>query len=385
MRWAVPASVAVHVGLIAGAWLFMQSQPEDLSAAEAAVSIDIISTEEAVTEPSDTVSEASANLVSSGTTQASQEASEAETVETAAVEPVEVTEAQAQPAQPVVAAAVPVTETVVPAETEELVSATVMTAASAVETPIAAPIPQVASDVAPVVADTVAPSDAMVLERLDQSARLTELQASPDAQELTTASISPVTPATPVASPKPVEVANLDPVIEPLEEIAETPPVPKPRIARKPVEAEEKPAEKPVEKKKPTEKPVEKKQAKQVASLGNGGEAEADSAAAKAAGGAKGKVVTAGKGAISAYEGKVRAKFLKAVRKPRDSNRGDVRVLFMLDANGRVVKSQLSRSSGDDKLDRAALAAVERAAPYPPIPEGSGKSTWVFTVPVSIN
>ena len=81
----------------------------------------------------------------------------------------------------------------------------------------------------------------------------------------------------------------------------------------------------------------------------------------------------------------MRAKFLKAVRKPRDSNRGDVRVLFMLDANGRVVKSQLSRSSGDDKLDRAALAAVERAAPYPPIPEGSGKSTWVFTVPVSIN
>jgi len=381
MRWAVPASVAVHVGLIAGAWLFMQSQPEDLSAAETAVSIDIISTEEAVTEPSDSVSEASANLVSSGTTQAAQEASEAETVETAAVEPVEVTEAQAQPAQPVVAAAaVPVTETVDPAETEELVSATVLAAVSAVETPIAAPIPQVTSDAAPVVADTVAPADAEILERLDQSARLTELQATPEVQELTTASISPVTPTKPVASPEPVKIANLDPELEPVEEADEVPPVPAPRIVRKPVEAEQKPVEK-----KKTEKPVEKKQAKQVGSLGNGGEAEADSAAAKAAGGTKGKVVTAGKGAISAYEGRVRAKFLKAVRKPRDSERGDVRVLFMLDANGRVVKSQLSRSSGDDKLDRAALAAVERAAPYPPIPEGSGKSTWVFTVPVSIN
>jgi protein TonB len=293
MRWAIPTSVAVHLGLIAGAWLFLQLTPADITLSEAAVSIDIISTEVAVTEPSDTVSEESVNLVSAGMTQA---ASEPETVD---------------------------------------------------------------------------PSDAPVLERLDRAATLAELEPTPEL--ITTASINPLATVQPVAAREPVKVANLNPMPEPIvEEVVEAPPVPAPRIVRKTVE-------------KPTEKPVEKKQPKQVASLGNGGEAEADSAAAKAAGGTSGKVVTAGKGTIDAYEGKVRAKFLKALRKPKDAKRGEVRVIFRLDANGRVIKSKLSRSSGDDKLDQAALAAIERAAPYPPIPAGAGKSTWDITIPIGIN
>jgi len=374
MRWAVPASVVVHLGLIAGAWLFMQSPPEDLSAAEAAVSIDIISTEEAVTEPSDTVSEASANLVSSGMTQAAEEASEAET---AVVEPVEAAEVQVQPAQPVVAA-VPVTETVVPAEAEEIVSATVLTALSAVDTPIAAPIPQVTSDVAPVVADTVAPSE--VLERLDQTAKLTELAPTPEVQDITTASISPPTPAKPVESTEPVKIANLDP--ESIQEAVEAPPLPAPRIVRKPVETEQKPVEnkQPVERKK-SEKPVEKKKPKQVASLGNGGENAADSAAAKASGGKQGKVSAEG-GNAAAYAGKVRAKVLKSLRSPSGSyDGGEVRVAFTIDAGGRLVTSWLSRSSGDDKVDKAALAAVKRAAPFPSFSEGGSRS---FTFPLVI-
>lgn len=324
MRWASAASVSLHLGLLAGAWLFLQLEPEDLTLSEAAVSISIVSDEEAVTEPSDPVSEESVNLVSAGMTQS---AAEPEVTDPVEVDPIEVATAQ------------------------------------------------------PTVAEPVAPSDAPVLERLDQTARLAELEPAPAV--VTSASITPMTPAMPVESTEPVKIANLDPTPEPVEEVVETPPVPAPRIVRKPVEAEKKPVE---ERKaeKPVEKPVKKKP-KQVASLGNGGEAEADSAAAKASGGTTGKVVSAGKGAIDAYEGKVRAKFLKALRKPKDAKRGEVRVIFRLDANGRVIKSKLSRSSGDDKLDQAALAAIERAAPYPPIPAGAGKSTWDITIPIGIN
>lgn len=391
MRWAVPASVSVHLGLIATAWLFMQWKPEELTVAESAVSIDIVSMEDAVTEPSETVSEATANLVSAGVTQAAAEPLETETVEpveVAAAQPV--TAAATRPADPVAAAA-PVVEIVEPTETEDLVSAQVMTALVPAEAPVVAPIPQIIDDAAPTVAETVAPSDAPILDRLDQSAKLAELRPAAEVQEIITASIDPLTPAKPVESTEPVKIANLNPMPEPIvEEVVETPPVPAPRIVRKPVEAEQKPIEdkKPVEKKKaekPVEKPVETKKTKQVASLGNGGEAEADSAAAKAAGGKQGKVATAGKGDISAYEGKVRAKLLKAVRKPRDSDSGDVRVMFTLDANGRVTYAALSRSSGDAKLDQAAMAAIERAAPYPKIPQGTGKSSWSFTIPIGIN
>ncbi len=375
MRWAIPASVSLHLGLLAAAWLAMQWKPEELSLSEAAVSIDIIAMEDAVTEPSETISEATANLVSAGTASLASEPEEAE-----AIAPVEV--AAVQPVAP--PAAVAVTETVQPAETEDLVSAEVLTALSEVEHPIAAPALQVTDEAAPLVAETVAPSEAEILERLDEAAKLTEFQPPPEAQEITTASINPVTPA------EPVTVANLAPALEPVEEIAAPPPVPKPRIVRKPVEAEQKPAEdkKPVEKKKaekPTEKPVEKKQPKKVASLGNGGEAEADSAAAKASGGTAGKVTAAGQGALDAYQGKVRSRLLKAVRAPKGGKGLEARVMFTLDAKGRVISAKLSKSSGDAKLDQAAFAAVERAAPYPPIPEGAGKSTWSFTIPIAIN
>lgn len=372
MRWAIPASLGVHVGLIAAAWLAMQWRPEELSVSEAAVSIDIVAMEDAVTEPSQTISEATANLLSAGAT------SVVETETAEAVEDIEA--AEPQPVQPVAAAAmVPVTETVAPEETEELVSAEVMTALSEVEAPVAAPIPQVTDDAAPTVAETVAPSEAQILEHFDKAARLNELEPAEQVQQITTGSITPVTPA------EPVKVANLTPVLEEVVEETVTPPVPLPRPVRKPVEveAEKKPAEKP--RKKAAEKPVETPQPKKVASVGSGGADEADSAATKAAGGSKGKTVSVGQGTIDAYQGKVRAKLLKAVRTPRGSDGGEARVMFTLDANGRVLSAKLSKSSGDDKLDQAAFAAVERGAPYPAIPEGAGKSTWSFTIPIAVN
>jgi protein TonB len=314
MRWAGSASVSLHLGVIAGAWLFMQSPPEDPSAAEAAVSVTIVAMDEATIEPAEPASEATASLVSSGMTQAA-----AEPLETEPIGPVE--------PQPV-----------------------------------------------------VTPSEAPILERLDQAAKLIDLQ------EITSASTSPLTSADPLDSPEPVLVANLNTTPEPVaEEVVEAPPVPAPRIVRKPVEAEQKPVEdkKPVEKKKaekPVEKPTEKKKTKQVARLGNGGEAEADSAA-KAAGGKQGKVSSDG-GSSAAYAGKVRAKVIKALKRPSGSyDPGEARVSFTIDASGRLTGVRLSGSSGDAKVDKAVLAAVERAAPYPSFGEGAPRS---FTFPLMI-
>lgn len=376
MRWAIPASVGIHVGLIAAALVFAQWKPEEISLAEAAASIDIVSMEDAVAEPTETISEESVNLVSAGVTQAASEPEEA--VEAEPVEPVEV--AEVQPAQPV-AAATQVVAAVEPAESEAIVSAEVLTAFAVTEPTVAAPLPQVIDDAASTVADTVAPSDAPILNRLDEAAKLTALQPVEDIQQLTTASIAPQTPVEPVESTIPVKVANLAPVAEDVvEEVVEAPPIPAPRIVRKPVETKAKPTEK-----KQAEKPVEKKQPKKVASLGNGGENDADSAAAKASGGSAGKVTSAGAGALDAYQGKVRSKLIKSVRKPSGRyDGGEARVMFTLDARGRVLTASLSRSSGDDKVDKAVLAAVSRAAPFPPIPEGAGKSTWSFTFPLVI-
>jgi protein TonB len=324
MRWAIPASLGVHVGLIAFAWVMLQGASVDEALSEGEASIEIFSIEMAVEEPSEVVSESSVETVSAGADTEVPETVEPEPVETVQPEPEPVVAAEAVPVEPV----------------EELVSASVLSALSEVESEIAAPLPVVADDSAMTVASVAVP--------------------------------------------------------EVVEELADTPPLPKPRIVRKPVELER--AEKPVEKKpveqpkKQPEPPVEKpkktadkqpaEKPKKVANLGNGGEAEADSKASKAAGGKGAK--SGGGGDADAYPGKVYARLTKAVKRPSGRfTGGEVRIMFTLDASGRVLKSALSQSSGDPKVDKAAIDAVARAK-FPPIPESAGKSSWPFTFPLVI-
>ena len=56
---------------------------------------------------------------------------------------------------------------------------------------------------------------------------------------------------------------------------------------------------------------------------------------------------------------------------------------MLIGANGQLLKSTMSRSSGDPKVDDAAAAAVKRAAPFPPIPEG--QSSVSVTLPIQID
>lgn len=52
--------------------------------------------------------------------------------------------------------------------------------------------------------------------------------------------------------------------------------------------------------------------------------------------------------------------------------RGEVKVAFVLDRQGRLLHSQLVRSSGHPPLDAEALELLARAQPFPPVP-----SEWV--------
>ena len=190
--------------------------------------------------------------------------------------------------------------------------------------------------------------------------------AAPDLQSLAPQSVAPEAIEVTRAAAVPAEPAEIDTIevasIAPRDEVLtelEVAPVPLPRPIRQ--QAERKPE--------PTEKPAE----------------HADSQAKKAAAGGKGKKAEGGSGASSKYPGQVQVRVSRATRYPASAkgSNGEAHVTFTVAANGGISGIKLSRSSGNAALDDAALAAVERAAPFPPIPEDAGRSSWTFTVPVA--
>lgn len=414
MKKAMLASALIHLGLIGGAWVVLSAQPEVNEADAESVSVSIISMDMVSTEPSEVVTSSNTNMVSAGEEHEAMEVPEVAEVEPVTEEVVETAEAvEAEVAEPIEKAAVaetptetikeapqevaetpPPVETVTEtAETEELASAAVLTAtADSTSKPVEAAIPQVVSEAATIVADTVKPSQSDPLEQL-RTASISELTPATPAQKL------PETLVKPVDAVQPVQEANLTPTVEEVEETAETVPVPLPRIVRKAVEepvepkkAEPKEPAKETPKKKKAEPaktpPKEAKPQKQPpskqANLGNSGNADADAAASKKSGGGQGKKDDGGSAAASKYPGLVQAKVTRAAKYPTKAKgkNGEALVSFVVGASGSVSRVALARSSGNPALDDAALAAVNRAAPFPPIPEAAGRSSWAFTVPV---
>lgn len=94
----------------------------------------------------------------------------------------------------------------------------------------------------------------------------------------------------------------------------------------------------------------------------------------------------AGNAAIDNYRGKVRRKLSRARYYPAEAKRQGLRgvahVRFTVTSNGGLAGVSLARSAGSRILDEAALDAVRRAAPFPPIPAGAGRDNWVFTIPI---
>lgn len=64
---------------------------------------------------------------------------------------------------------------------------------------------------------------------------------------------------------------------------------------------------------------------------------------------------------------------------------GTARLYFVLDRDGRVIESRVDESSGFGLLDAEALAMVDRAQPFPPLPEGLALSRLELVVPVQFH
>lgn len=70
------------------------------------------------------------------------------------------------------------------------------------------------------------------------------------------------------------------------------------------------------------------------------------------------------------------------VRARAKGEEGTAYVRFRMDRQGRLLESSLARSSGSAQLDKAALATIKRAAPFPKPPQHVGGATIEITVPV---
>lgn len=279
-------------------------------------------------------------------------------------------------------------------EAQQLIEAEPETPAEAVSaTPV--PVEQAPEQSEPLV-HTLAVAESGLVEAAPEEA----LAPSPAPQILAVEPVAAdvkedaVQQASAVAPPEPVKP------IEPVAKLAEVVPAPEPRPApqARPVEKAEKSQPQMADKAKPIErqKPVEKAApAKAPRSSGSRGNAAQDTRRGEAAGQQKGTngiksqggTTGVGNAAVSNYPGKIVAKLKRMLRYPaqarRQGIRGETRVSFVVVADGSVSAVRVVGSSGSDILDNAALEAVRRAAPFPPIPDSAGRSSWNFTVPLA--
>ena len=98
--------------------------------------------------------------------------------------------------------------------------------------------------------------------------------------------------------------------------------------------------------------------------------------------GGSGKVAADGSGSENRYPGLVQARLKRALRSPSGNQRGQVYVGFVVHADGSVGDIKIVGSAGSMALDAAALATVRRAAPFPPFPPDTDRSSWSFTLPL---
>lgn len=192
---------------------------------------------------------------------------------------------------------------------------------------------------------------------------------------------------TEVEAVEPTEVQPSDPVetasVAPTSELAALPDVPVPTPA-----PERPKVQKKVEKTPAKAKPVKRAQPKpKKKSAGSGGKQKANAVRAASGNQTARAKRDPGNAKVSNYPGKIAARLRRALRYPREARRDRLRgtavVSFTVSRSGSVSGVRLARSSGFAVLDAAARDAVRRAAPFPPIPAGAGRSSWTFSVPLA--
>ncbi len=83
----------------------------------------------------------------------------------------------------------------------------------------------------------------------------------------------------------------------------------------------------------------------------------------------------------SAYLGQLRSHLEKKKINPRSRQIGTVVIRFSVGSTGELLNREVTKSSGSKALDEAALASVEKAAPFPAMPENVASGPLVVSVP----
>ncbi|MDQ2067973.1 TonB family protein [Xinfangfangia sp. CPCC 101601] len=218
---------------------------------------------------------------------------------------------------------------------------------------------------APTVA-AVAEEAPEVMDEVNQQAALPDEAPPPEIAE----ELPPEKPFhTPLSLPKIETPAVADLALPPPPEE----PVEPEKVEEKPVEpvkkAEKRPEPKPEPKpKKKAEKPREVAEAPKKAEKTEKDSVQADAKAA-ATGAKAGKAQGGSNVSPKAYQTSVFKKIQKKTR--RIKGRGTALVGLTIAANGGLASVQILQSSGDSKLDGAALDAVRKSGPFGPTPSGA--------------
>lgn len=81
------------------------------------------------------------------------------------------------------------------------------------------------------------------------------------------------------------------------------------------------------------------------------------------------------------YLGRLRDVLERAKINPRSRKAGTVWVRFKVGPAGELLEREITTSSGSKILDEAAVAALDRAAPFPPMPRTVANEPMVVSVP----
>lgn len=81
------------------------------------------------------------------------------------------------------------------------------------------------------------------------------------------------------------------------------------------------------------------------------------------------------------YLGQINDHVQRAKVNPRSTVAGVVVMRFTIDTDGKLLSKEIATSSGSKVLDDAARAALDRAAPFPPIPPQVSVKPLAFTQP----
>lgn len=168
----------------------------------------------------------------------------------------------------------------------------------------------------------------------------------------------------------------------PLEKVEATPPVPEVKSEEQPPEAittaslDQKEEVRPRDPEPPKEVPPEPPKPETVQQ-----EAVPEQVALATEQSSSKKQVAASPEASAKYRGEIYKRIVKNARAPSSRATGTVVLRFTVDPSGQLMDREIATSSGSKVLDTAALAALDRSAPYPAFAADVNAGPYTLTIP----